>query len=234
VLAAALVALAMTSVSLSAHRRDEYLQAARLAIAPSRIELQIDLTPGITVADAVIGEIDRDRDGRLSADEQRAYVLTVLGAIDLQIDGRPLQIEPIGSTFPDLDAVRRGEGTIRFESAVNLPRLSRGEHHLFFRNAHRLGGSVYLANALVPRNDRVKVVAQRRDPEQRDLTIDYVLDGTPAISTLWLLFGGLAVAALMYSSRRAIRGPADRDNPRPYSDRNASAGSIREARRAGM
>jgi hypothetical protein len=91
--------------------------------------------------------------------------------------------------------------------------LSSGEHHLFFRNQHRLGGSVYLANALVPRNDRITVVAQRRDPEQRDLTIDYVVDGRPAISALWLVLGGCAMgASVAYSSRRAIRRAPNRVN----------------------
>jgi hypothetical protein len=197
----------MAGVGLSAHRRDEYLQAARLAVEPGRVELEIDLTPGIAVADAVIAEIDRDRDGTLSADEQRAYFHIVLDAIDLRIDDRPLRVRAVDATFPAVEAFRGGEGTIRVDAAVDLPRLSSGEHHLFFRNAHRLGGSAYLANALVPRNDRITVLAQRRDPEQRDLTIDYVLDGTPAMSTLWLILGGFVLAGLLaYSSRRTIRG----------------------------
>ena len=51
----------------SAHRRDEYLQAARLAIDPGRVQLELDLTPGIALADAIIADIDRNRDGSLSA-----------------------------------------------------------------------------------------------------------------------------------------------------------------------
>jgi hypothetical protein len=201
--AAVLLAVIMASVSLSAHRRDEYLQATRLAVEPGRVALEIDLTPGIAVADAIIAEIDRDHDGTLSIVEQQAYARSVLAAIELQVDSRPLHVEPGASAFPDLDAFRRGEGVIRLESVVNLPRLSSGDHHLFFRNAHRLVGSVYLANALVPRNDRITIVAQRRDSEQRDLTIDYVLHRTPVPTTVWLLVGGLGIAGLMtYSSKR--------------------------------
>ena len=51
----------------SAHRRDEYLQAARLAIDPGRVQLELDLTPGIALAEAIIADIDRNRDGSLSA-----------------------------------------------------------------------------------------------------------------------------------------------------------------------
>ena len=39
----------------SAHRRDEYLQAACLAIDPDRVELALDLTAGIAVAEVVDG-----------------------------------------------------------------------------------------------------------------------------------------------------------------------------------
>jgi hypothetical protein len=55
------------------------------------------------------------------------------------------------------------------------PRLSAGRHHLFFRNAHAAGRSVFLANALVPDDARVSVTAQRRDGEQSELTIEYLL-----------------------------------------------------------
>jgi hypothetical protein len=66
-LTTAIVAVA----EVSAHRRDEYLQAARLAIDPGGVQLELDLTPGIALAEAIIADIDRNRDGALSQDEQR-------------------------------------------------------------------------------------------------------------------------------------------------------------------
>ena len=84
----ALTAVVISSTALSAHRRDEYLQAARIGVEPGRVELELDLTPGIAVADAIIAEMDRDHDGVLSDSEKRAYVSQVLAGIDLHIDGR--------------------------------------------------------------------------------------------------------------------------------------------------
>ena len=55
-------------VALSAHRTDEYLQAARLAIDPARVQIELDLTPGIAMAETILADIDRDRDGSLSAE----------------------------------------------------------------------------------------------------------------------------------------------------------------------
>jgi hypothetical protein len=56
---------------------------------------------------------------------------------------------------------------------------------------------VYLANALVPRSDRIVITAQRRDTTQRDLTIDYVLRPEPTVLSLWTMAGltGLALLA---------------------------------------
>ena len=62
-LAIVLTTTVAASIAVSAHRRDEYLQAARLAVEPDRVELELDVTPGIAVADATIADLDRDRDG---------------------------------------------------------------------------------------------------------------------------------------------------------------------------
>jgi hypothetical protein len=166
----------------SAHRRDEYLQAARLGIDPDRVELALDLTAGIAVAEVVLSEIDLDKDGMVSVAEARTYSDRVLSAIALDVDGIPLRVELVDSTFPTFDTVRKGEGTTRIQATASMPRLDDGLHHLRYRNAYRSDIGVYLANALVPASDRVIVAAQRRDVNQRDLVIDYMLSGqrTPA------------------------------------------------------
>ena len=187
----------------SAHRLDEYLQAARIAIDPGAAHIELDLTPGTALAEAVIAGIDRNRDGSLSADEQRTYASLVLSALQVEVDGKPLRVEPGDFRFPDTEAMRRGEGTIRLQSAVTLPDLSIGAHQLSFRNRHHPDGSVYLANALVPGSDRVAVTAQRRDGDQSELIIDFVMRATPATSTrVWLLSSIAVVAALFALLKR--------------------------------
>jgi hypothetical protein len=188
--------LVASGTTLSAHRRDEYLQAARLAVEPRRVELQLDLTPGIDIAEGVVGDVDRDRNGTLTRDEQRAYVDGVLGTVELRVDGHLLHLQPVTSMFPGLDAMRRGEGTIQLRTAATIPRLSAGDHELAFRNRHRPDVSVYLANALVPDGDRIAITAQRRDVAQRDLTIAYVVRHQGVMTTpVWLL-GALSATLL--------------------------------------
>ena len=61
----------------SAHRRDEYLQAARIAVDPDRVRIELDLTPGIEVADGVIAGIDTDRSGTISPPARHAAMVSV-------------------------------------------------------------------------------------------------------------------------------------------------------------
>ena len=106
------LALAL-GTSVSAHRRDEYLQAARIAVEPDHVAIELDLTPGAAVADALLATIDGDQDGSLSTMEQAAYVGRVLGEMSLVLDGRPLPLQLASATFPDLGEARRGEAAVR-------------------------------------------------------------------------------------------------------------------------
>ena len=200
-LATAIVAVA----DLSAHRRDEYLQAARLALDPGGVQLELDLTPGIAVAEAIIADIDRNRDGALSQDEQQAYASLVLGSLQLEVDGTPVPTRLAGTSFPDVEAMRRGEGAIRLQTTAAFPPLSAGRHQLQFRNGHEPERSVYLANALVPASKTVAVTAQRRDTDQTQLTIEYVLRAAQATSTDKWLLGSFAAAMVVVLGIRRSR-----------------------------
>jgi len=202
-----LTALCAGVVELSAHRRDEYLQAARIGIDPERVEIELDMTPGIAVAEAILGDIDVNRDGSVSADEQRAYAALVLGALEVEVDGKPVTLDPGTSSFPGADEIRRGEGIIRMRSVADLAHLSAGVHQLSFRNIHQRSRSVYLANALAPQSSRVTVTSQRRDPDQTELTIDYVVRAGPERATAAWLLGALgAAAALSALLLRPVQG----------------------------
>ena len=174
----AVLALSMTIVAgtdVSAHRTEDYLQAARIGLEPDSVLITLDLTPGIAVAESFIAALDHDGDGSLSTEEQREYAGLAVGALKVEIDERPLRPRVVSWSFPEPSAFRRGEGTIRLKIHATLPSVSAGSHRLFFRNAHLVGHSAYLANALVPESARVAVTAQRRASDQSELTIEYTL-----------------------------------------------------------
>ena len=210
--AGALLALTIavaTSAHVSAHRRDESLQAARFAIELASVQIELDLTPGIALADAIISEIDRNHDGSLSVEEQQTYGRLVIETVDVAVDGHRLGVDLDTVSFPDNDAMRRGEGTIRVRLAGTVPAQAAGAHQLTFRNRHHADRSVYLANALVPRTDRIAITAQHRDGDQRDLTLDYVVEPPPAFTSTWLLSGVALVAVLATLLMRPSRSSAD-------------------------
>ena len=159
----------------SAHRREDYLQAARIGVEPDRLEITLDLTPGVAVAESFLAALDRDHDGAVSAGDQRGYAERVTRALALEVDGRLLTPRAVSWAFPEPSSIRAGHGTIRLEIAAALPVSAEGAHRVRFRNTHLEGHSAYLANALVPGSSRVAVKAQRRSTDQAELTIDYHL-----------------------------------------------------------
>ena len=201
----------------AAHRRDEYLQAARIAIDPDRVRIDLDLTPGIAVAEAVIASIDRDGTGAIEAAEADAYAGVVQRAIRLETDGTPLRVELGERRYPAVAAMRAGEAAIRLALTSTLPPLAAGPHHLLFRNTHRADIAVYMANALVPASGRVSIEGQRRDVAQREVVVDYVLrpaETTGAVAVFLSTLGvALAIMAALWWRRLRSRRAASRLPP---------------------
>ena len=184
-------------VSLDAHRLDEYLQATRLMVSLDRVMLEMDLTPGVAVAPAIVKTIDTNGDGVLSEAEADAYATQVVTSLVMKLDGEPVQPRLDGRQMPGLNALHEGTGVIRLRASAALPRTRTGDHHLFLRNTHRSDIAAYLANALVPDDDRIGITGQRRDAVQQELTIDYRVSGLHTWPTsLAFPIGALAALGL--------------------------------------
>ena len=197
--------------SLSAHRRDELLQAARVDVEPDHVRLEVSLTPGIEIADAFIDEIDRNGDLRLSDAEQRAYAQHVRARVALRIDdAAPLHLSFAAVRFPAVADLRSGEAAIALEMEAVLPPLSPGPHRLFFRNDTTRKDGVFLANALVPDSSRVGVTAQERDFQQRQLTVTFQLRTVEAFAAGWVWLGFACALPLASRIGRRFRGGKSR------------------------
>jgi hypothetical protein len=192
-----------SGTGVSAHRLDEFLQAARIAIEPNRVSLELSLTPGIAVAERVVRDIDVNGDGTLSSTEQLEYAAHVLSGVTLRIDSSlPFRLKPGRSSFPDIDALRSGDGVIQIESEAEVPALAPGVHHLVFRNDNSSKESVYLANALQP-GKGIAVTQQARDVDQRELRVEFTARPSSG-QWIWI---GLAGLLILVSARTPIRAP---------------------------
>ena len=158
-----------------AHRLDEYLQATRVSVATNRVDLSIDLTPGVAIADQLLVVIDTDRDGRISEKEVAAYAQRVLNDIRIRLDEKALALSLGDTAFPALHEVKQGLGVIRIKATAPVAPLSVGKHTLSLTNAHLPAISVYLVNALVPKDRAIKIAKQTRDELQRTYRLEFGL-----------------------------------------------------------
>jgi hypothetical protein len=210
VAAAVLAAVA----GVSAHRQDEYLQAARIAIDPAGVRLELSLTPGMAVADAVIRDTDVNGDAVFSPAEQRAYAERVLRRLSLHVDDRPVPLTLGPSTFPAATTLRGGDAVITLRIDAGMAPAP-GAHRVAFRNANAMHGVVYLANALMPDDDRVAITGMTHAVDQSSLTVAYTVRPSRDWSWLWLGVLICGTPAAIRRRRAAGTGAADRSGASP-------------------
>jgi hypothetical protein len=181
--------LLVLSASPSAHRLDEYLQAARVTLARTGVALEIDLMPGASVAAGIIALVDGDGDSSISPLEAESYGRDVLADIVLELDGRPIALTLVHVEVPSVDEMRHGIGTIQLQAIGNIEGGVSRRPQLHFRNNHHAGASVYLVNALMPSDAGISVVDQTRDARQRDVRIEYSVSPLWPKHLYWPIFG---------------------------------------------
>jgi len=167
--------LALPSAVLG-HRLDEYLQATLVAIGPEGIRLEINLTPGVAVAERVLTLIDRDRDGLISTSEATAYAELLKRDLTVQLDQQIAGLKLTALNFPAPTELRTGCGIIQMEFSVITGSLPAGAHKLTLLNRHLPRLSVYLFNAALPKSASVRIDRQKRNENQSVGQIEFKLD----------------------------------------------------------
>jgi hypothetical protein len=197
---AAAMSIALGAVPASAHRLDEYLQAMRVDVRGNGIIVELDLTPGSAIAPAILAVLDPDGDGAIGSSERDAYVADVIRALNLTLDGHPLALDESGRDFPSADDLRGGTGVIRLVLEAEVAQAG-GPHRLVVDNGYRRDVGAYLANVLRPESDSIRIAAQRRDPRQHALTIDYVVGRPLLTGASWTAAAALLIAFSWYRRR---------------------------------
>lgn len=193
VVAVALLTLVLPGGA-AAHRLDEYLQATLIGVTRNSVGIELNLTPGVAVLPVVMAEIDRNRDGQISPNEEQAYAAEVVRDLELDMDGRAVPLRLVESHFPSVDAMREGLGIIR----LNL-RADAAGHELRFENHHLPQVSVYLVNCLASQDKSLVFGKPERDEAQRSIRFAYLFadkpgdrkdPGWPVQSAFWLAVAG--------------------------------------------
>ena len=195
-IAAVAILLCLEGIA-SAHRLDEYLQAAILSVEKDHVQVSMRLIPGIAVSSSIIASIDSNGDGVLSDTEQKAYAERVLGDLSLAVDGHRLKPKLVSADFPPVEQMKEGLGEIHIEYTADLP--SGGPHRrLILENHHQNQNAAYLVNCLVPRDHDIQIVSQSRNEQQSFYQLDYLQAGVssaPAPLQWWTSIQGWIGAA---------------------------------------
>jgi hypothetical protein len=171
-LAVACAMLLAIGTPAAAHRLDEYLQATTISLERGHVQAQMRLTPGVAVLPAVLAGIDTNRDGVISAAEQRAYAEKVLRDLSLAVDGNSVQLRLVSWKFAPLAEMKEGRGDIQLDLTADLPGI--GSHRrLLFQNRHQSRIAAYLVNCLVPSDPAIQVTGQKRNYRQSSYELDF-------------------------------------------------------------
>lgn len=200
----------------SAHRLDEYLLDTTFSIHRDRVEAEMRLTSGVSVAPAVLTDIDTDGDGSVSEQEKLAHAMRVVRDLSLSLDGKPLQPRLVSATYPALEDMREGVGEILLRLDAELPRDGGSSRTLNFENHHRCEIAAYMVNALVPADPDLLMQSQSRNHDQSTYRLVYTQGGVqraPANSAswstvrLWLTMDAVAFLSLLaaFWRRRRVR-----------------------------
>ena len=191
------MSIALGAAPASAHRLDEYLQAMRVDVRTGGIVVELDLTPGASIAPAILAVLDPVPEDELisnagSADLIRNFHVT--------LDARPLALRGWSRVFPSPAELQDGNGVVRLVLEAEFEQ-SRGSHQVVIDNGYRRDVGVYLANVLRPESGAITITAQRRDPRQQTLVIDYGVGHPLLIRASWMAFAALLIAFSWYRRR---------------------------------
>jgi hypothetical protein len=199
---AALLLVLVTPAASLAHRLDEYLQAARVSLERDRITVDIDLTAGVRIASGIVALIDHDHDGVISPAEARSYAQLVLSEIAMRLDGQQVTLMLDRVEVPSVAEMPDGMGVIQLTAHAGLDGLATGHRELYFENNHHRDSSVYLVNALVPKDRSIGVIRQVRDSRQQTVQIEYSVASRRLAQWFWSIVAGGGLLALLRLRRR--------------------------------
>lgn len=178
-----------------AHTLDEYVQALRVSVTGTEIQIFLDLTAGTNIASTIIGRVDTNGDGTLSPAEAEAYGRAVLGDLIFTLDDAAVPLSLSRVEVPTPGEIRERQAAIRITASA--PHTGGdGPHRLAIRNTHLPALSVYLANALLPESRDVRVVRQSRDSRQQTYELTYAIGGVIGMGWMWTVFAAAGLAVL--------------------------------------
>lgn len=175
------------------------MQATRIGIDASHIDVRVELTPGADIAPGLISSIDTNGNGWFDGREFNDFTHAVEQGLKVTLDGRAVPLTFQRWDIATIDELRQGTGSMRFQATVPTAG-GPGHHALAFANEFAPAPSAFLVNALAPADARVQLGPPARDPRQRTFAIEYDVAGMPRAP--WVTIGVAMIVALLAGRRR--------------------------------
>ncbi len=189
----------------AAHPADSLVQAAYLTLAPQKVKLELDFTPGELVAQGFLGQLDLNRDDLISQEEVKQFSNAMLGKVTLEVNGKAVRLQLESSQIPEVKTVKLGGGQLQLNLTGTIDGLLESNQFVF-KNDFQPVKSAYLANVFVQSAD-VKILSQQRDATQQEFRVNFGLAGSalPAkgFSWWWLGLGLLVLLGFFWLPRVA-------------------------------
>lgn len=196
------LALALVALPCLAEAHAEHCgQLAALTVRSTGITLELDLTPGLRVADAFVADLDQDHDGAVSRAEEGAFQARVSRDLDVRVDGlrQPLSVDRV--TVPAVALLRTGEATIALRAHTTAA-LPGGTHRVCITNRFGAFPSAHAINAFAG-DHTVTLAAPSRTDEGRSLCVVATVVAPPqpragaSLRTVLLVAGALLLAGFV-------------------------------------
>ncbi|WP_161884361.1 hypothetical protein [Deinococcus alpinitundrae] len=170
----ALTLLALLLGLAQAHPVDEVVQGAYLTLAPGKVQLELDLTPGTQVAATVLSAIDTDTDGKITGTEARSYAKLVLRQSTLKLNGVVVSWTLDTVEMPPYSDLKTGNAVLKIYALAKRADAA-GAQSLSYENRYQPVKSQWIANIfLLPAAGwQYGVTGQQHSNDGRQLTVKY-------------------------------------------------------------
>jgi hypothetical protein len=113
VLLLSLVLMGWLPFMAAAHPADSLVQATYITLAPQKIKLELDFTPGELVAQGFLARLDFNQDDIISPEEVSRFSNTVLEQLKLEVNGKAVKLQLESSQIPTVKTVKLGGGQLQ-------------------------------------------------------------------------------------------------------------------------
>ncbi|PNY79283.1 hypothetical protein [Deinococcus koreensis] len=137
--------LALLLGTAGAHPLDEVVQAAYLSLAPGKVLLELNLSPGPLVAGKVLAALDPNADGKVTSAEASTYARRVLAQSALTVDGQTLTWTLDEVQVPGYQNLKTAGDSIKIYATAARPDRT-GAHTLSYVNRYAPAKSQPIAN----------------------------------------------------------------------------------------